>query len=238
MQIKSAAKFFGRVILLIVLVSLISFSTANAMKSAPLNLDSKKAALLILHYQNDIVKPEGALGKLYAKRISEAGNIENTKAVLDTCRKNKIQVIHVRFALIPGHPEVSEKPSPMFKGFSQAGILIDGQWGAEIVNELKPIAGEPVLTYSSTNAFWGTPLDNILHSRGITDLIIAGIATTRYVVLATTLAANDSQYYPIVLEDCCNDTTAELHQWTIDNVLSWIAVISNSKEVINKIQKK
>ena len=59
--------------------------------------------------------------------------------------------------------------------------------------------------------------------------MIAGIATARYVVLATTLAASDRQYYPIVLADCCNDLSDELHNWTIDNVLSYIAIISNSK---------
>jgi len=126
----------------------------------------------------------------------------------------------------------------LYSAFSKAGILVDGTWGADIIDELKPIKGEPVLRYASTNAFWGTELDNILHARKITDVMMAGIATARYVVLATTMSANDRQYYPIVLEDCCNDETEKAHRFAIDEVLSWISIISNSKEVIRKINEK
>lgn len=213
----------------------ISLEKANAKESEPLNFDPKHAAFVILHYQNDIVNPKGKISEPYAKRILEAGNVEHTKAVLEACRKKRIPVIHVRFALLPGHPEVSAKPGPLFTAFTKLGCLVDGTWGADIIDELKPIKGEPVLRYASKNGFWGTDLDNILHARGVTDVMIAGIATARYVVLATTLAASDRQYYPIVLADCCNDLSDELHNWTIDNVLSYIAIISNSKEIISKL---
>ncbi|MBW1613959.1 MAG: cysteine hydrolase [Deltaproteobacteria bacterium] len=219
----------------IVVLLIIALSSANAKHSEPLKLDTAHTALLILHYQNDIVNPKGKIAGAYAQRIAEAGNVEHTKAVLQACRKKGIPVIHARFALRQGAPEVSKKPGPLFSAFTKLGCLVDGTWGAEIIDELKPIKGEPVVTHASTNGFWGTDLDIILHAMGITDVMIAGIATARYVVLATTLAANDRQYYPIVLKDCCNDASDDLHNWIIDNVLSYIAVISNSKEILNKI---
>lgn len=237
MRAKCVGKYLGVAIFSMTLILMGSLGSAYAKQSAPLDLDPAHAAFLVLHYQNDIIKPNGALGKMYAKRVAEGRNVENTKAVLDACRKKGILVIHVRFAIQPGHPEVSDKPSPLYSAFSKAGILVDGTWGADIIDELKPIPGEVVLRYASTNAFWGTELDNILHARNITDVMMAGIATARYVVLATTMAANDRQYYPIVLEDCCNDETEKAHKFAIDEVLSWISVISNSKEVIGKINK-
>ena len=223
-------------IVLLVLMLVASMGNANAKESAPLNLDPDHAAFLVLHYQNDIVTPGGKLTPLYLERMKQARNIENTKAVLDAARKRGILVVHVRFCITPDKSEVSKKPSPLYSAFAKAGILVDGTWGAEIIPELKPIAGEPVVSYASTNAFWGTPLDNILHARGITDVIMAGIATARYVVLATTMSANDRQYYPIVLEDCCNDETEKAHKFAIDEVLSWISVISNSKEIIARLK--
>jgi len=208
---------------------------ALAKLSAPLNFDPSHAALVILHYQNDIVHPKGKIAKSYAERIAKARNVEHTKAVLEACRKKGIPVIHVRFALRKGAPEISQKPGPLFSAFTKIGCLVDGTWGAEIIDELKPIDGEPVVTHASTNGFWGTDLDIILHAKGVRDVMLAGIATARYVVLATTLAASDRQYYPIVLRDCCNDASDELHKWIIDNVLSYIAVISDSKEILSRL---
>ncbi|BBO78576.1 isochorismatase [Desulfosarcina widdelii] len=219
----------------VVVLAMAYVPSVMAKESAPLDLDTKNAALLILHYQNDIVHPKGKIASSYAQRISDAGNVTHTKAVLNACRQKGVPVIHVRFALRPGAPEVSQKPGPLFSAFTKAGVLVDGTWGAEIIDELKPIDGEPVVSHASKNGFWGTDLDIILHSMGVTDVMMAGIATARYVVLATTLAASDRQYYPIVLQDCCNDASDELHDWIIDNVLSYIAIISDSKEVVEKI---
>lgn len=209
---------------------------ARAKESEPLNFDQKHSAFVILHYQNDIVHPNGKIAAPYAERIKQAGNIANTKAVLEACRKNGIPVIHVKFELRDGAPEVSKKPGPLFSAFTKLGCLVEGTWGAEIIDELKPVKGEPVVSHASKNGFWGTDLSNILHAKGVSDVMIAGIATARYVVLASTLAASDRQFYPIVLKDCCNDASDDLHNWTIDNILSYIAIISNSKEIITKIK--
>lgn len=203
--------------------------------TATWEFDPDHAAFIILHYQNDIVHPKGKIAESYAERIAQAGNVENTKAVLEACRKRGIPVIHVRFAVREGAPEIAKKANPLFSAFTEIGCLVENTWGAEIIDELKPIKGEPVVSGASTNGFCGTDLDTILHAMGVTDVIMAGIATARYVVLATSLAANDRQYYPIVLDDCCNDASDDLHNWIIENVISYIAIISNSKEITHKI---
>jgi biuret amidohydrolase len=231
------AKLFSTCTILAICIFMISNSSLYAKESEPLNFDPDHAAFVILHYQNDIVNPKGKIAEPYAGRIAKAGNVEHTKAVLDACRKRGIPVVHVTFVLRETAPEVSKKPGPLFSAFTKLGCLVEGTWGAEIIDELKPIKGEPVVSHASKNGFWGTDLDIILHAKGVTDVMIAGIATARYVVLATTLAASDRQYYPIVLKDCCNDASDELHNWTIENVLSYIAIISDSKEITAKINR-
>jgi len=67
MRVKRIVRFLGGAIFSMVLILSISLSTANAKQSAPLDLDPEHAAFLVLHYQNDIIRPNGALGKLYAK---------------------------------------------------------------------------------------------------------------------------------------------------------------------------
>jgi len=222
----------------IVILQALIFLNPTALKAAELSIDPAHTAFVILHYQNDIVHPiKDAFGHVYSKRIAEAKNIEHTQAVLDECRKKGVLVMHAAFRLRKGAPEVSEKPSPLFSAFKKAGVLVDGTWGAEFYDALKPMGEEPVVVHASKNAFWGTDLDIILHARGITDVVMAGIATAHFVILATTLSASDRQYYPIILKDCCNDATDELHNWIIDNVLKDIAVISDSKAFISALRR-
>ena len=83
---KVSRSLSGAVVLL-VLVLVTSLGTANAKESAPLQLDPDHAAFLVLHYQNDIVAPGGKLTPLYAERMKQARNIENTKAVLEAARR-------------------------------------------------------------------------------------------------------------------------------------------------------
>ena len=207
------------------------------LQASELNIDPSHTAFLILHYQNDIVHPtKDAFGGAYSKRIAEAKNIEHTKAVLDECRKKGILVIHTAFAMRKGAPEIADKPSPLFSAFKKAGVLVEGTWGADFYDTLKPVGTEPVVVHASKNAFWGTDLDIILHARGITDVVMAGIATAHFVILATTLSASDRQYYPVILEDCCNDASDDLHNWILQNVLKDIAVITDSKTFINSLR--
>lgn len=230
-------KFMAISIFIVILQALICLNP-SALKAAELNIDPAHTAFVILHYQNDIVHPtRDAFGGAYSKRIAEAKNIEHTRAVLDECRKKGVLVIHAAFSLRKGAPEVSEKPSPLFSAFKKLGVLVEGTWGAEFYDALKPMGEEPVVVHASKNAFWGTDLDIILHARGITDVVMAGIATAHFVILATTLSASDRQYYPIILKDCCNDASDELHNWIIDNVLKDISIISDSKAFISALRR-
>jgi biuret amidohydrolase len=80
-------------------------------------------------------------------------------------------------------------------------ILVRGEYGHDIVDELKPAAGEPVIDKPGKGAFYATDLDAILKSRGIGQLIVCGV-TTEVCVNTTVREANDRGYDCLVLEDC------------------------------------
>lgn len=232
MENKCSVKFGFALLLFLICLSPV------VIKAADLNIDPGRTAFVILHYQNDIVHPtKDAFGGAYSKRIADAKNIEHTRAVLDECREKGVLVIHAAFALRKGAPEISDKPSPLFSNFKKAGVLVEGTWGAGFYDTLKPIGDEPVVVHASKNAFWGTDLDIILHARNITNVAMAGIATAHFVILSTTIAASDRQYYPIILKDCCNDASDELHNWIIENVLKDISFITDSKAFISALKK-
>src|SRR6266481_77743 len=86
-------------------------------------------------------------------------------------------------------------PGPMGR------ILVRGEEGHDIVKELYPEPGEPVVDKPGKGAFFATDLDGILKHRGIRHLVVCGV-TTEVCVNTTVREANDRGYDCLVLEDC------------------------------------
>jgi nicotinamidase-related amidase len=79
-------------------------------------------------------------------------------------------------------------------------ILIRGEYGHDIVDELQPKSGEIVLDKPGKGAFYQTDLHLILQNKGIESLIVCGV-TTHVCVHTTVREANDRGYECLVIED-------------------------------------
>ena len=80
-------------------------------------------------------------------------------------------------------------------------ILVRGEAGHDIIAELYPEPGEPVIDKPGKGAFFATDLHAILQHRGIRQLVVTGV-TTEVCVNTTVREANDRGYDCLVLEDC------------------------------------
>ena len=90
-------------------------------------------------------------------------------------------------------------------------ILVRGEYGHDIIDDLKPEDGEPVLDKPGKGSFYATDLDTILHNRGIRSLVVTGV-TTEVCVATTVREANDRGYECLVLEDCVGSYFPEFHE--------------------------
>ena len=127
--------------------------------------------------------------------------------MLAAARQAGLFIIHTR----EGHrPDLSDlQPSKKARGKLKTGIgdkgpmgriLVRGEYGHDIIDELKPRAGEPVLDKPGKGAFYATDFDAILKHRGMKQLVVCGV-TTEVCVQTTVREANDRGYDCLVLED-------------------------------------
>ncbi|HUJ97751.1 MAG TPA: isochorismatase family cysteine hydrolase [Stellaceae bacterium] len=184
----------------------------------PLVLDPRRAALLIIDMQRDFLEP-GGFGAALGNDVSLLRRaIIPTGRVLAAARQAGMLVIHTR----EGHrPDLSDLPpakkarGKLKTGIGDVGpmgrILVQGEPGHDIIPELAPIAGEPVVDKPGKGAFHATDLDAILRNRGITQLIVCGV-TTEVCVNTTVREANDRGYECLVLEDCVGSYFPEFHE--------------------------
>jgi len=170
--------------------------------------DPRSCALVIIDMQRDFVDP-GGFGEALGNDVSLLRKaIAPIRTVLDAARERRMLVVHTR----EGHrPDLSDLPrSKKLRGRLKSGIgdpgpmgriLVRGEYGHDIVDELKPAPGEPVVDKPGKGAFYATDLDSMLHNREIRSLIVCG-ATTEVCVNTSVREANDRGYDCLVLEDC------------------------------------
>ena len=165
-------------------------------------------ALVIIDMQRDFVNP-GGFGEALGNDVSLLRKaVQPALQVLEAARKASILVIHTR----EGHrPDLSDlPPSKKARGKLATGIgdpgpmgriLVQGEYGHDIIEELKPAPGEPVIDKPGKGAFYATDLEAILRSRNIRQLVVCGV-TTEVCVNTTVREANDRGFDCLVLADC------------------------------------
>jgi nicotinamidase-related amidase len=94
---------------------------------------------------------------------------------------------------------------------SQLRRTIGGEPGHDLIPELYPEAGEPVVDKPGKGAFYATDLHEMLQHRGVKQLVVTGV-TTEVCVNTTVREANDRGYDCLVLEDCVGSYFPEFHE--------------------------
>jgi len=185
---------------------------------AAVAVDTERTALLIIDMQRDFLEPGGfgaALGNDVSRLKAAVGPCAD---VLAAARRAGILIIHTR----EGHrPDLSDAPAIKLERGDPAlrigapgpmgRILVRGEPGHDIIPELYPAAGEPVIDKPGKGAFYQTDLELMLRNRGVETLLVCGV-TTEVCVNTTVREANDRGFRCIVLADCCASYFPEFHE--------------------------
>ena len=191
---------------------------AVAAEPHEIQVDPARTALVVIDMQRDFLEP-GGFGETLGNDVSRlAAAVPPCRAVLDAARRIGLLVIHTR----EGHrPDLSDAPRAKVERGQPAArigapgpmgrILIRGEPGHDIVPELAPFPGEPVIDKPGKGAFYGTDLDLVLKNRLVDTLLVCGV-TTEVCVHTTVREANDRGYRCVVLADCCASYFPEFHE--------------------------
>jgi nicotinamidase-related amidase len=218
-----------------------------AAEPYPFEFDPAHTALLIIDMQRDFLEP-GGFGEMLGNDVSLLRRtIEPNRKLLAACRAAGMMVMHTR----EGHrPDLADlPPAKKIRGRSatcigdsgpMGRILVRGEAGHDIIAELYPAPGEPVIDKPGKGAFFATDIHAMLQNRGITRLIVTGV-TTEVCVNTTVREANDRGYECLVLEDCVGSYIPQFQEAGLamikaqGGIFGWVG---HSTDVIAALQDK
>jgi nicotinamidase-related amidase len=204
-------------------------------KPTPFTFDPERTALIVIDMQRDFLEP-GGFGESLGNDVSQLRRtIAPLAAFMAQWRAAGLPIIHTR----EGHlPDLSDcPPAKLMRGAPSmrigdptpnGRILIRGEYGHDIIDELQPIEGEAVVDKPGKGAFYATELSEMLEKDGIKSLLVAGV-TTEVCVHTTVREANDRGYECLVLADCVGSYFPEFQRVGLEmiaaqgGIFGWVA---------------
>lgn len=181
-------------------------------------MNLQHSAIIVIDMQRDFLETGGYAATAGMDIATLRKAIPAIRLLLDSARSKGMLVIHTR----EGHrPDLSDCPATKLERSRQAGatigssgplgrLLVRGEYGHDIIDELRPLYGEPVVDKPGYGAFHQTDLAQILENQCIRQLFICGI-TTEVCVHSTLREAIDRGYTCVLISDACGSAHPHLH---------------------------
>jgi ureidoacrylate peracid hydrolase len=198
------------------------------------DLDLRHTALLVIDMQNAFAHPEGALGASGVDMTSAADAVARTKELVEGCKAAGVPV----FWSIQEHLENdATRGKKRLKGHTTKRVRVpaqEGTWDAELVDELAPLADEPIhiIKKHRFGCFYDTRLHTLMRARDIDTLIVTG-ATANACVETTLREAYLRDLDAVAVTDCIIGVNQEWYA-TVQKVWAhYLCELSTSPEVLS-----
>jgi len=200
-------------------------------------VDPRHTAVIVHDTQNDNTGKGGNYEKA-GHRIDISDFLTPLIHFLDQARRHQVRVMYTQYTHLPNFATYTDVQIR-----SQYAILtdpdkrwtrddmIDGTWGWQTIDELKPRPEDIVIRKYRVDAFLSTPLEYLLRLNRIRTIIHTGIAT-EVGILPTAWHALNLGFFVVVPEDCVGAMEPQYHQDAM-NFLRRLAIVTNSSKIVD-----
>ncbi|MDH3445667.1 MAG: cysteine hydrolase [Deltaproteobacteria bacterium] len=198
------------------------------MKGAPLPPIGRSTTALVLHdMQNDFIKASLSTPEMQAV-------VKKTKGLIDLAHKLPMPVIYTRVESDPAMTFPAEREPYLHR--ATPPICVKGTTGAEVIDELKPAAGDYVIAKVRSSAFHETKLETLLRVKGVWILIVAG-GSTNWGVEWLARDAKSRDIVTVALRDCTYSATSEVQNASLTNIDDFLGYVLDSGQVTEMLSK-
>jgi nicotinamidase-related amidase len=183
-----------------------------------------RTALLIVDVQNELFHPDGALAGDFPPKA--AAMLEALRRLVDWAHRADHPVIWLRLAFRPGHFDAVRDSMSR-----RRGTLVDGTWGAELLDGLGRLERDIVVTKKRPSGFFDTDLAIVLRGLNVGRLIIAG-GSTNWAVESTVRDAHSHDYEVIVVRQAVITPFEDLHEPSLRSMGSVFAQVADVDAVV------
>jgi nicotinamidase-related amidase len=175
-------------------------------------------ALLVIDMQRDFLDPRGYVAQSGVDVSLLRVTIEPVQRLLAAARSLGVRVIHTREGHRPDLSDLTPFKRQRTQGSGAAigspgplgRLLVRGEYGHDIVDEVAPWPGEAVVDKPGFGAFYATDLELLLRAGEITHLALAGV-TTDICVHTTLREAIDRGFFCTTISDACAAGDPDVH---------------------------
>ncbi|HEY7941116.1 MAG TPA: cysteine hydrolase [Candidatus Limnocylindrales bacterium] len=161
-------------------------------------------AVLLVDLQNEVLHPRGGLAGDFPDRAGPL--LDAVRSLVGWARTTGTPVIWVRLAFRPGHIDAVRDSMSRTKG-----TLLDGSWGAELLDGLGRLPTDIVITKKRPSAFFDTDLRVVLRGLRIERLIVGGVSTN-WAVESTVRDGHSHDLRMVVVSDAVGTPFQDLHE--------------------------
>jgi nicotinamidase-related amidase len=181
-------------------------------------VELRHCALLVIDMQRDFLDPRGYVAQSGVDVNLLRVTIEPVQRLLAAARLLGVRVIHTREGHRPDLTDLTPFKRQRTVGSGAAigsmgplgRLLVRGEYGHGIIDEVAPWPGEDVIDKPGFGAFYATDLELLLRTAGITHLALAGV-TTDICVHTTLREAIDRGFYCTTVSDACAAGDPQVH---------------------------
>jgi len=177
-----------------------------------MQFDPDRTAIAVIDMQNDFCHPEGAL---YAPGSEEA--IEPIQSIIEQGRDAGAQIVFTRDI----HPQDQFEDAHYMDEFERWGEhVLEGSWGAEIIEDLAVAPDDRVVEKRTYDAFYKTGFETFLRQEGIADLLFVG-TLANVCVLHTAGSAGLRDFKPVLVEDAIGYVEPDHREYAVEHA-DWV----------------